>query len=371
MATMRDAFICHSEKDFAAAIEIAGGLEAAGFTTWYYERDNVPGESYLIQVGRAIEDSRCVVLLASRHSLASTQVTSEVVRAYESRIPIVPLLLDVTHRDVQERQQVWRQALVTSTSLPIPREGIAGVLPRIVRGMENLGIQPGAPGRIPEPQAGPAHRPSRRFPILAALGAILAAAALTLILLHPWTAPGERLAPVTTPSPPSVAAAPVEPARPSPTVAETPRRAVEKSQARPPVCDLAVLLSGSAGDARTMLARILREQGYRVADPASVDSILAARGSRPTAAELAAAARATMALVGDARTIDVGEAYGLYAVRAEVDLAAVEAASGREAGRWSASRKATAASREAAARRALEGAFEELGPKVRASLPPR
>ena len=36
-------FISHVEEDEGVALEIARGLEAAGYRTWYYERDaNVP-----------------------------------------------------------------------------------------------------------------------------------------------------------------------------------------------------------------------------------------------------------------------------------------------------------------------------------------
>ena len=52
MATI---FISHVEEDQALALEIAGGLERASYTTWYYERDSSPGPSYLLQVNGAIE----------------------------------------------------------------------------------------------------------------------------------------------------------------------------------------------------------------------------------------------------------------------------------------------------------------------------
>jgi hypothetical protein len=123
---MHDALICHSEADEIIAIKVALALEEAGYSTWYYERDNTPGESYLIQVGRAIEESRTMIFIASPNSIISNQVTAEVVRAYEARIPCVPLLIDITHRELGERQQTLRQALVTATRsflrLPFPMQ---------------------------------------------------------------------------------------------------------------------------------------------------------------------------------------------------------------------------------------------------------
>ena len=72
-------------------MEIATGLETGGFTTWYYERDSVPGVSYLVQMGEAIDSASAVVLMVSRASLGSHQVTTEMVRAYEAKKAILPI----------------------------------------------------------------------------------------------------------------------------------------------------------------------------------------------------------------------------------------------------------------------------------------
>jgi len=39
---MNEIFISHAEEDEAVASELAQGLEAAGYTTWYFERDGLP-----------------------------------------------------------------------------------------------------------------------------------------------------------------------------------------------------------------------------------------------------------------------------------------------------------------------------------------
>jgi hypothetical protein len=41
--TPLDVFISHVEEDADLAVSLAGGLELAGFTTWYDERDTLPG----------------------------------------------------------------------------------------------------------------------------------------------------------------------------------------------------------------------------------------------------------------------------------------------------------------------------------------
>ena len=72
---MSQIFISHVEEDAQVALELAQGLEAAGYRTWYYERDSDPGLSYLLQIDRAILDSRAVVLIISPQSIRSHQVT--------------------------------------------------------------------------------------------------------------------------------------------------------------------------------------------------------------------------------------------------------------------------------------------------------
>src|SRR5579872_3152550 len=50
-------FISHVEEDQDIAYHIAVGLEEAGFKAWYYERDSIPGPSYLTQILDAIQES--------------------------------------------------------------------------------------------------------------------------------------------------------------------------------------------------------------------------------------------------------------------------------------------------------------------------
>ena len=94
---MSDVFISHVEEDAEIALEIALGLEEAGYTTWCYEVDSIPGPSYLIQTGQAVEQAKALVLIISPHSLGSRQVTKEVIRAHETDNEFIPVLRDITH----------------------------------------------------------------------------------------------------------------------------------------------------------------------------------------------------------------------------------------------------------------------------------
>ena len=139
---MSDVFIAHVEEDADVALEIALGLEEAGYTTWSYEVDSIPGPSYLIQTGRAVEQAKAVVVVISPHSVGSRQVTKEVVRAHESGAEFIPILRGITHIEFQNRQPEWREAVGAAASISIPLEGVANILPRIINGLKALDIHP-------------------------------------------------------------------------------------------------------------------------------------------------------------------------------------------------------------------------------------
>ncbi len=60
-------FISHAEEDYRTAEQIAAGLETAGVSTWLFERDSLPGPSYIIQTAVAIKSSQAVLVLSLIH----------------------------------------------------------------------------------------------------------------------------------------------------------------------------------------------------------------------------------------------------------------------------------------------------------------
>lgn len=137
---MSDVFISHVEEDADIALEIALGLEQSGYTTWCYELDSLPGQSYLMRTRQAIQGCSAFVLLVSAQSLGSSQITREVIRAHESGKSFVPVLKGVTHSEFQARQPEWQEAIGSATSIRIPEKGLASVMPRIIEGLRVLGI---------------------------------------------------------------------------------------------------------------------------------------------------------------------------------------------------------------------------------------
>lgn len=145
---MSQIFISYVEEDNAIARQIADGLEQAGYTTWYYERDSLPGPSYLIQIAQAIEQCLAMVLIISRRSLGSRQVTHELVRGLESGKPFVPVLKDLSHAEFQQAQPEWRGALGAAASIRIPHQGVAAIIPRLLAGLQT--VRPSPPHADPQ-----------------------------------------------------------------------------------------------------------------------------------------------------------------------------------------------------------------------------
>ena len=129
-------------EDSPVAIPIATALEARGYSTWYYERDSVPGPAYLAQMCESIARSQAVVIIISQLALGSNQMTTEVVRAHESNKPLIPLLKEISHEEFQTQAPVWRQALGASTSMAVTEERVEEVVDRVVEGLGALGIKP-------------------------------------------------------------------------------------------------------------------------------------------------------------------------------------------------------------------------------------
>lgn len=140
---MTTLFISHVEEDSAVAVELATLLEEFGFRTWYYERDSLPGMSYLLQVDKAIDHADAILLVISDKSLNSHQITIEVVRAHEGGKLIMPLLLDVSHAELQKRQPEWRTALGAASSLALSGKQLNRGAEKIVQGLEALDVYPG------------------------------------------------------------------------------------------------------------------------------------------------------------------------------------------------------------------------------------
>ena len=139
---MAQIFVSYAKEDTEVARQIVNGLEEAGYSTWYYERDTVPGDLYLSQIDEAIDRCAALVLVISPHFRESTQVVPEVVHAFETRKPLFPVLYDVAHDELPRFQPEIREPLRTATSISISADGVPAIIPRIVAGLARVGLLP-------------------------------------------------------------------------------------------------------------------------------------------------------------------------------------------------------------------------------------
>lgn len=89
-----DVFISYSSADEAWAKAALGALERLGLRCWIAPRDILAGETWAGAIVRAIHGCRLMVLVFSRHSNESPQVTRELVQAAERGVHVLPLRVD-------------------------------------------------------------------------------------------------------------------------------------------------------------------------------------------------------------------------------------------------------------------------------------
>lgn len=142
MTTPADIFISHGSGDSDLSLRLAHRLEHAGFTAWTYERDSLPGPSWLIQTGDAIAGAQAVILIVSEASLNSIPVTKEVDCAHNSGKPIVPVLVDIEHRRFMERKPEWREAVGSAVSVNLAERGLETTCRLLIQGLRRLNVTP-------------------------------------------------------------------------------------------------------------------------------------------------------------------------------------------------------------------------------------
>jgi len=88
------AFVSYASQDSAVANTVVDALELADLKCWIAPRDVVPGAIYASEIVEAINAAPVLVLILSRHSVASTHVGKELERASSKHRRIVALRTD-------------------------------------------------------------------------------------------------------------------------------------------------------------------------------------------------------------------------------------------------------------------------------------
>jgi hypothetical protein len=144
-------FISYASEDRLWAERVRGFLEAAGIRCWIAPRDIVPGTQWMECIISAIDTSRIMVLILSKHANQSEHVRREVVTAVSNGLVIIPCCVgDVNPRGALAYATAGVQRL-SIFSLPIDESSIderLKQLANIIRASSN----PQPPSKAGEPQ---------------------------------------------------------------------------------------------------------------------------------------------------------------------------------------------------------------------------
>ena len=85
-----DIFISYSSKDHIWVAQLAQAFNKCGFSVWW-DRELVAGDNFYQEIKKALDQSRCVVTVWSKHSVESEWVLGETSQAAKRRI-LVPVV---------------------------------------------------------------------------------------------------------------------------------------------------------------------------------------------------------------------------------------------------------------------------------------
>lgn len=120
------------------ARQIATALKAAGFATWLYQENSLPGRSYLQQIHTAVSHSDVVAVLLSVSSLGSHQVDKELALGHDLGKPFMPVLLGISHEKVRTTKPEYGVVFGASVSIPVSEAGFLDSINKIIQGLQAI-----------------------------------------------------------------------------------------------------------------------------------------------------------------------------------------------------------------------------------------
>jgi len=91
---VHDIFISYAKEDKPVADTTCANLENHGLRCWIAPRDIAPGEKYATAIIHAIENAKIEVVVFSRSSDQSAHVRTEIERAFNQGITIIPFRIE-------------------------------------------------------------------------------------------------------------------------------------------------------------------------------------------------------------------------------------------------------------------------------------
>ncbi|MGC2236240.1 MAG: TIR domain-containing protein [Pyrinomonadaceae bacterium] len=152
-----DVFISYSSKDKSAAEAVCAKLESEGINCWIAPRDIPPSARYAQSIINGISASRLMIFIFSSNANDSEHVESEIDRAYNKRIPIIPLRIEDI--PLSGSLEYYLSTAQWFDALP-PLEEHLQKLPEVVRRLleKNINTEPSAapqqkaPAKLPVPE---------------------------------------------------------------------------------------------------------------------------------------------------------------------------------------------------------------------------
>jgi hypothetical protein len=231
----RDVFISHSAQDKKVSETICGALEQEGIRCWVAPRDVRPGKSFPGEITRAIQQTKVMLLLFSRHSNSSEQVLREVQLAVDCRVPIVRLRLEDIPLSDDLRYYLSTPHWLDALSHPLSKH-----IPPLIQAMKELLEQspepapastPPAPVEVTMNQRPPAaheqQRPAKWKPLMIGTAILVAS-----VLVAWWAFRSEKKPDIVVPQPAPQPSATVS-APPSPSPSPTPNEPTPTPESKP------------------------------------------------------------------------------------------------------------------------------------------
>ena len=189
---VHEVFISHSAQDKVVADAVCAAFEEDGIRCWVAPRDVRPGRSFPGEITRAIQHSKVMVLIFSRHSNNSEQVLREVQLAVDSHLPIVRLRIeDVTLSD-DLRYYLSTPHWLDALSPPLSKHiaSLKTAIKELLAQSAEVASEPPAAQLAPKtsPATSAEKSPTNRTPLAIAAAVILAAA----IVVALWALRSER-----------------------------------------------------------------------------------------------------------------------------------------------------------------------------------
>lgn len=184
-----DVFISYSSKDKEAANAVCARLESEGINCWIAPRDIPPSARYAQAIIEGINRSRLMIFIFSSRTTESDHIESEIDRAYNKRIPIIPLRIeDVPLTGSFEYYLSTAQWFDALPPLEKNLERLPGVVRRLLDKDGQIAPAPPPPPRIEPPPAKTGFFRSNVFRVM--LGLVLIGITATAAVF--WLRPAKK-----------------------------------------------------------------------------------------------------------------------------------------------------------------------------------